>query len=124
MATAGITDERAIELAWAKVDRGPDRIERVYSWEVERILVGIRAALAVVAAVVGVLLTTLLQGTGRFGPWQILSAAASLGVSLGAVAFLYAKLGRLYGNYLKSLRHFAVVQRQEENDRWIPSRSP
>ena len=124
MATAEITDERAIELARARVDRGADRIERVYSWEVERILVGVRAALAGVAAIVGVLLSTLFQGAGRLGPWKILIAVAALSVTLGAVAFLYAKLGRLYDNYLESLRHFAVVQRQEETDRWIPSRSP
>ena len=33
---AEITKERTIELAAAKVDRGADRIERVYGWEVER----------------------------------------------------------------------------------------
>jgi hypothetical protein len=46
--------------------------------------------------------------------------ATALGASLIAVVFLYARLGRLFGSYLESLRLFAVVQRAEETDRWIP----
>jgi hypothetical protein len=60
------------------------------------------------------------EGSARFGAWQIVVAAMALGASLGAVVFLYAKLGRLFGNYLESLGLFAVVQRPEETDRWIP----
>jgi hypothetical protein len=109
-----ITEGRAIELATAKVDRSADRIERVYGWEVERILAALRAALAVAGSIVGLTLAAVFEGTAPVGPRQILAALVALGVSLGAVVFLYAKLGRLYGNYLESLRLFAVVQRTVE----------
>jgi hypothetical protein len=117
-----LSEERMIELATAKVDRGTDRIERIYGWEVERILTGLRAALAVAGTIVGLALAAIFEGLGRVGLWQILVVVAACGLAFGAVLFLYAKLGRLYGNYLKSLRLFALVQRPVETDPWIPSR--
>jgi hypothetical protein len=119
-----ITEERMFELAMADVDGGADRIEQVYQWEVERILAGVRAALGAAASIVAIALAAFFEEVGRVGPRQILITAAAFGVSFGAVAYQYAKLRRLYGNYLESLRFFAVVQRAVEIDGWIPSRSP
>jgi hypothetical protein len=113
-----------IELAAAKVDRGADRIEQVYSWEIERVLTGVRAALAVGGSIVGLIIATVFGGAGRVEPWQVLVAVAAFGVSVGALVFLHTKLGRLYGNYLESLHLFAVVQRGGESDPWMPSRLP
>ena len=124
MALAEVTKEWTIELGRAKVDRGADRIERVYCWEVERILTGVRAALAVAGSVVALVIAAVLEEVGQVGPWQILVAAAALGISVGAAVFLHAKLSRLFGNYLESLHVFAVVQRPVETDQWIPSHSP
>ena len=121
---AAFTEEWTIELAKAKVDRGADRIERVYGWEVERLLAGVRAALAVAGSVVGLAIAAVFQEVARVGPWQILFSVAALGVSLGVAVFLYLKLRRLYGSYLQSLRVFAVVQQPTETDQWIRSRSP
>jgi hypothetical protein len=120
---AEITKERTIELAAVKVDRGADRIERVYGWEVERILLGMRAALAVGGSIIGLVIAAVFGEAGRVGPWQILVGLAALGVSVGVLVFLHAKLGRLYGNYLESLHLFAVVQRGE-SEPWTPSRLP
>jgi hypothetical protein len=117
-----LTEEWTIELATANVERGADRIERLYGWEVERILAAMRAALALAGTIVGLALAAVFEGPGRISPWQILVVVAAFGVAFGAIVFLYAKLGRLYGNYLKSLRLFALVQRPVEPDRWIPSR--
>jgi hypothetical protein len=111
-----ITEDQMIELATARVDRGVDRLEQVYSWDVERVLVGMRAALAVAASVAGVLLTAIFREAARMGPSQILIALAALGLSTGVAARQSAKLGRLYGNYLESLRLFAVVQRMVDLD--------
>jgi len=113
-----------IELATANIDRGADRIERVYGWEVERVFMGVRAVLAVAGSTVGLVIAAVFGEAGRVGPWQILVTAAALGVSVGALVFLHAKLGRLYGNYLESLHLFAVVQRGGEDDPWMPSRLP
>jgi hypothetical protein len=71
-------------------------------------------------SILGLAVAALFEENAPVGPWQILVAATALGASLGAVVFLYAKLGRLFGNYLESLRLFAVIQRAEEIDRWIP----
>jgi hypothetical protein len=57
---------------------------------------------------------------GQVGARQIVIAVAALGASVGAVIYQYARLRRLYGNYLKSVRLLAVVQRPKETDRWIP----
>jgi predicted membrane protein len=111
-----ITKERTIDLATAKVERGADRIERVYSWEVERILAGVRAALAVAGSIVGLILAAVFEEVGHAGLWQILAAVAALGGSFGAVIYHYVRLRRLYGNYLESLRRFAVVERAAETD--------
>jgi hypothetical protein len=118
-----ITDERTIELATAKVEQGADRIERVYGWEAERILTGIRAALAVAGSTIALALATIFGEVGRVGPWQVLVAVVALGASSGAAAYQHAKLRRLYGNYLRSLQLFALVERRTETDPWIPSRS-
>jgi hypothetical protein len=96
-----ITDERTIALATAKVERGADRIERVYGWEVERILAGLRAALAVACSIVGLMVATVFGAVGQAGLWQILVALAALGCSFGVTAYHYARLRRLYGNYLE-----------------------
>jgi hypothetical protein len=111
-----LTEEWTIELATAKVDRAADRIERLYGWEVERILAAMRAALAVAGTIVGLALAAVFEGPGRVGSWQILVVVAAFGLAFGAFVFLYAKLGSLYGNYLKSLRLFALVQRRLETD--------
>jgi|GEM_PF-5930320 len=116
----GLTDEWTIELAKAKVDRGADRIERIYGWAVEGILAALRAALAVAGSIVVMALAAVFDEAGRVGARQIVIAVAGLGASVGAVVYHYARLRRLYGNYFKSLRLFAVVQRPEETDRWIP----
>jgi hypothetical protein len=117
-----VTEERIIELATAKVERGADRIERVYGWEAERIVAGLRAALAVAGSIVALVIASVFENA--VGPWQILITLAVLAGSLGAVFHRHARLRRLYGNYLESLRLFAVVQRTAEIDRWIRSRSP
>ena len=113
---AELVEEWTIAFATAEVDRGEDRIERVYSWEVERLLVGVRAALAAAGSIVVLVVAVVFEEPARFGLWQILTFVAALGVSLGIVAFLYAKLGRLYGNYLESLLLFSLVQPTVETD--------
>lgn len=120
VAMVGITDERTIVLARAKVDRGAERIERVYGWAVEGILAVVRAALAVAGSIVGVAIAAVFGEVGQVGARQIVIAVAALGVSFGIVAYQYARLRRLYGNYLESLLLFAVVQGPEETDSWIP----
>jgi hypothetical protein len=122
VAMSDITKEWTIELATAKVERGSDRIERLYGWEIERVLTGMRALLAVGGSTVGLVIAAIFGEAGRVGPWQIVVAVAALGVSLGALVYLHAKLGRLYGNYLESLHLFAVLQRGEESRPWMPSR--
>jgi FtsH-binding integral membrane protein len=115
------TDEDwTIELAAAKVDRGADRIERVYSWAVEGILAVVRAALAVAGSIVGVAIAAVFEEVGRVGARQIVIAVAGLCISSGVVLYQYARLRRLYGNYLESLHLFTVVQVREETDSWIP----
>jgi hypothetical protein len=114
---AEANEEWTIELATAKVDRGADRIERVYGWAVEGILAALRAALAVAGAIVVVVIAAVFDEVGRVGARQIVIAVAGLGASVGAVVYQYARLRRLYGNYFKSLQLFAVVQRPEETDR-------
>jgi hypothetical protein len=116
---AETNEEWTIELAAAKVDRGADRIERVYGWAVEGILATLRAALAVAGSIVVVAVAAVFDEVGRVGARQIVIAVAALGASVGAVIYQYARLRRLYGNYLKSVRLLAVVQRPEETDRWI-----
>jgi hypothetical protein len=111
-----VTDERTIELATAKVERGTDRIERVYGWEVERILAGLRAALAVAGSIVGLVVAAVLGTIGQAGLWQILVAVAALGCSFGVAVYHYARLRRLYGNYVESLKRFTVVERVMEAD--------
>jgi hypothetical protein len=113
---AAITEARTIEFATANIERGEDRIEQVYQWEVERILAGLRAALAVAGSIFGVAVAAIFGEVGRVGPWPLLVVVAAFGVSLGAAVFLYAKLGRLYGNYLESLLLFSLVQRRVETD--------
>lgn len=80
----------------------------------------VRAALALTASIIALVVAVVFEGAVRFGAWQIVVATTTLGSSLGTVVFLYAKLGRLFGNYLESLGLFALVQRPEETDRWIP----
>ena len=121
---AEIPDERMIELATAKVERGADRIERVYSWEVERILAGLRAALTLAGSIVGLIVAAVFGAVGQAGFWQILVAVAALGCYFGVAVYHYARLRRLYGNYLESLQVFAMVERAVETDRWISSRLP
>jgi hypothetical protein len=114
----GMTKAQLIELA--RADVSADRIERVYGWRVEWMLAVVRAALALAASILGLVVATVFEEAARFGPWQIFVAATGLVASLSAVVFLHAKLGRLFGNYLESVGLFAVVQRPEETDRWIP----
>ena len=101
-----LTREQLVELA--RADVSADRIERVYGWRVERMLAVVRAALALTASIIALVVAVVFEGAVRFG------------ASLGTVVFLYAKLGHLFGNYLESLGLFALVQRPEETDRWIP----
>ena len=117
-----VTEERMVEFARAKVDRGADRIERAYGWEVERLLAGVRAALAVAGSIVALVIAAVFEKA--VGPWQILITVAVLSSSLAAVLYQHARLRRLYGNYLESLCVFALVQRTTEIDRWIRSPSP
>ena len=112
-----MTRAQLVELA--RADVSADRIDRVYGWRVERMLAMVWAALALAASILALIVATVFEGVVRFGTWQIVVAAMALGASLGAVVFLYARLGRLFGNYLESLGAFAVVQRTEETDRWI-----
>ena len=112
----GITDERMIELATAKVERGADRIEQVYSWEIERMLAGVRAVLALAGSIIGLIVAAIFEEIGHAGLWQILIAVAALGGSFAAVAYCYARLRRLYGNYVESLRRFALVERAVETE--------
>lgn len=109
-----VTEERMAELARAQVARGADRIERAYSWEVERVLAGLRAALAVAGSIVALVIAAVFQQAA--GPWQILITVMALGGTLAAVLYQHARLRRLYGNYLESLSRFAVVQRTMEID--------
>ena len=118
IAGVAITKAQLVELA--RADVSADRIERVYGWRVERMLALVRAALALAASILALVVAAVFEEAARFGPWQIFVAATGLGASLGAIVFLYARLGRLFGNYLESLGLFAVVQRTEETDRWIP----
>jgi hypothetical protein len=120
MIAVPMTKEQLVQLARADIDRSADRIERLYGWEVERLLTVARAALVLAGSILGLVVAALLETSAPVGPWQILVAATALGASLIAVVFLYARLGRLFGSYLESLRLFAVVQRAEETDRWIP----
>jgi predicted membrane protein len=113
---AAITEDRTIELATANVERAADRIEQVYQWEVERMLAGLRAALAIAGSIFGVALAALFGEVGRGGPWPPLVIVGAFGVSLAAAVFLYAKLGRLFGNYLESLLLFSLVERRVETD--------
>jgi hypothetical protein len=113
---AGTHEKWTIELAAAKVDRGADRIERVYGWAVEGILAALRAALAVAGSIVVMAIAALFDEVGQVGTRQIVTAVAALGTSVGAVFYQYARLRRLYGNYLKSVRLLAVVQRPKETD--------
>lgn len=80
----------------------------------------VRAALAVAGSIVAVAVAAVFEEVGRFGARQIVIGVAVLGVSFGAVVYQGARLRRLYGKYLESLHLFAVVQRAEESDRWIP----
>src|SRR5436305_970726 len=111
-----MTRAQLIELA--RADISADRIERVYGWRVERMLAVVRAALTLAASIAALVVAAVFEEAARFGPWQIFVAATAFGASLGAVIFLYAKLGRLFGNYLESLGLFAVVQRTKDTDRW------
>jgi hypothetical protein len=113
-----MTKAQLVELA--RADVSADRIERVYGWRVERMLAVVRAALTLAASILALVVAAVFEGAAPFGAWQVVVAGIALGVSLGAVVFLYAKLGRLFGNYLESLGFFAVVQRTQETDRWIP----
>jgi hypothetical protein len=117
---AATSEEWTIELATAKVDRGADRIERVYGWAVEGILAALRAALAVAGSIIVMAVAAVFDEIGQVGARQIVIAVAALGASVGAVVYQYARLRRLYGNYLESVRLLAVVQGPKETDRWIP----
>jgi hypothetical protein len=80
----------------------------------------VRAALAVAGAIVGLIVAAVFEAVGHAGLWQILIAVAALGCSFGVAVYHYARLRRLYGNYLESLQLFAVVQGTQETARWIP----
>jgi hypothetical protein len=123
VAVLTITEERLIELAAANVDRGADRIEQVYGWEVERVLAGVRATLAVAGSIVAFVVAAVLEEVGQVGARQITIALTGLCVTFGVVGYQHVKLRRLYGNYLQSLRVFTLVQQPEETDRWIHSPS-
>jgi hypothetical protein len=92
-------------------------------WQLERALVAVRATLVMAGSIVGATLTAIVEGAGGITPWQAVAVAAALAGSLGAAVVQYVRLGRLYGNYLKSLGFFAVVQRLPETAQWIRSRS-
>jgi hypothetical protein len=109
-----MTRAQLVELA--RADVSADRIDRVYGWRVERMLAVVRATLALAASILALVVAAVFEGAARLGPWQIVVAVTALGASLSSVVFLYARLGRLFGNYLESLSLFAVVQRAEETD--------
>ena len=111
-----ITEERMVEVAMAKVERGADRIEQVYGWEIERLLVGLRAALAVTGSIVGLIVAAVFGAVGHAGLERILVGVAALGLSFGVSAYQRARLHRLYGNYLESLGRFALLEQMMEND--------
>lgn len=110
-----ITEERLLELATAHVVGGADRIEQVYGWEVERVLAGVRATLAVAGSIVALGVAAVLEEVGQVGAWQIVIVLAALGATFGAGG-QHARLRRLYGNYLESLRVFTLVQQRDEID--------
>jgi hypothetical protein len=116
VAVLAITEERLIELATASDDGGADWIERVYGWEVERVLAGVRATLAVAGSIVALVVAAVLEEVGQVGARQIVIVLAALGGTFGAVGYQHARLRRLYGNYLECFRVFTLVQQREETD--------
>src|SRR2546429_8539149 len=100
----GMRKDQLVQLARDDVDRGADRIERLYGWEVERLLTVVRAALALAGSILGVAVAALFEENAPAALWQIHVATTALGASLGAVVFLYTRPRRLVGNYLESPR--------------------
>jgi hypothetical protein len=115
---ARITQAEIVELATAEVSSGEERIERVYRWHFEQALALVRALFVVAGTLIGASLTAIIQRAGPLATWQALIAAAAFAGAAGAAVYQYARLGRLYGNYV-----FAVVQRVRETERWIHTRS-
>jgi hypothetical protein len=118
-----MTKEQVVELATAQVGRGEDRIERVYRWHFKRVLAATRAAFVAAGSILVATVTAIIHGAVADPSWRNLAVAAALASSVAIAGCQYARLGRLYGKYLESLRVFAVVQRTPEHEPWIRSRS-
>jgi hypothetical protein len=118
-----MTKEQVVELATAQVDRGEDRIERVYRWQFEAALAAVRASFVAAGSILGAMFTALLGGAIPLASWQTLVVAAALVGSVGIAGCQHARMGRLYDKYLESLHVFAVVQGEPEAEQWIRSRS-
>jgi hypothetical protein len=93
-----MTREQVVELARLDVERSTDRIDRVYGWQVERILTTMRATFVLAGSIIGAWLAA-------------------------AVIYQRAQLERLLEDYLQSLRTLGLLQRERGTERWIRSRS-
>lgn len=118
-----MTKEQVVELARADVDRSTDRLEQVYRWRVERVLTTMRATFVVAGSILGAWLAAVFAKADRAGTPEAVITGAGLACSFAAAAYQYARLGRLYDNYLKSLRLLRVVQRPGKRDEWTRSHS-
>jgi hypothetical protein len=70
----------------------------------------------VAGSIVALVVAAVLQDVGQVGDWQIAIALAAVCATFAVVGYQHAKLRRLYGNYLESLRVFTLVQQSEETD--------
>ena len=118
-----MTREQVVELARVDVDRNADRIDRIYGWRVERLLMTLRATLVVAGSILGAWPAAVFARAEQPAMWQVAIAAAGLVGSFSGVIYQNARLDRLYDNYLESLRLLAVVEGLRERDEWIRTRS-
>lgn len=118
-----MTKEQVVELATLGVDRGEDRIERVYRWQFERALAAVRAEFVAAGSIVVATLTAIINGAVPVVSWQTLALATALTGSAAIAGCQYMRLGRLYGKYLESLHVFALVERAPETAQWTRSLS-
>ena len=118
-----MTKEQVVELARLNVERSADRIDRVYGWQVERVLTTLRATFVFAGAILGAWFAAVFARAERPAMWQVVIGAAGLGVSFAGVLYQNAQLDRLYDNYFESLRLLGVVQPAREGDEWIRSQS-
>jgi len=116
-----MTKEQLVQLARADVDRSTDRLEQVYRWRVERDLTTLRATFVVAGSILGAWLAAVFTRADQAGTRQAVITVAGLACSFAAAAYQYARLGRLYDNYLKSLGLLRLVQRPGKRGEWTRS---